>query len=562
MDSEKEFDASSQRQENASSSEMSVHEYKGQDVEKDDVHSEKFRESDAGDGTKREDHILTGKRYYLCVLSLILAMFLVALDQMITAAVFSTISDQFNSFNKLTWITAAFMTPMGCCAQLWGKLSISFGRKWTLVTGMVLFEIGSLIAGVAQSMNMLICGRAIQGIGGSCVQSCSMIIAVEITTIDKKALLLGVMSLTFVVAGVIGPIIGGVFGSYVTWRWCFYINLCLGGIALPFFIFTYKTVSPKGTFREKITNIDIIGNILMISSCVLILVALSCGVTEKWSSASTIACFVLGGILFIVFCIYNFKYSKHPVIPTRIVNNWRIDAALCSFSVSYSMFLVFEQFLSIYFQNIVGHNPMHTGLSLIPGAISVSGFGIFSGIFIKMTGQVKLLPIFAGIFLAVGSGLIQLLPVKENLGYSIGFQILLGVGCGLNFQSPLMSALVLASKEPGSNILTTALFNFMRSTLSALFSEVGSVIYSEILKKDLPKIIPQLTQKNIDLTRLVTNLDLLNQLNAHDKLLIRTQILHSIRGVFWLCFGLSLVSLLSSWLMSNKRIPKGDKVEA
>ena len=115
-----------------------------------------FRESDAGDGTVREDHILTGSKFYFCVISLVLCMFLVALDQMITAAVLTNISNHFHEFNKMTWITAAFLMPMGCFAQVWGRLSINFGRKWTMVSGIILFEIGSLISGISTSMNMFI----------------------------------------------------------------------------------------------------------------------------------------------------------------------------------------------------------------------------------------------------------------------------------------------------------------------------------------------------------------------------------------------------------------------
>lgn len=81
-----------------------------------------FRESDAGDGTIREDHILTGSKFYFCVIALILCLFLVALDQMITTAVLTNISDHFHEFNKMTWITAAFLMPMGCFAQVWGRL--------------------------------------------------------------------------------------------------------------------------------------------------------------------------------------------------------------------------------------------------------------------------------------------------------------------------------------------------------------------------------------------------------------------------------------------------------
>lgn len=217
----------------------------------------KFKESDAGDGTKREDHILHGTKLWLCVVSLLMCLFLVSLDQMITMAVLTTISEHFHEFDKFTWITAAFMMPLGCLSQFWARLSISFGRKWVMLIGIILFEVGSLVAGIATSMNMFIGGRAIQGTGGSCIQSLTMIIVTEISTIDNRSQLLACVSIVFVVASVLGPLIGGVFGTNVSWRWCFYINLCFGAVIVPLFFLSYKPNPPKGTFRSKLKTIDI-----------------------------------------------------------------------------------------------------------------------------------------------------------------------------------------------------------------------------------------------------------------------------------------------------------------
>ncbi|VEU20353.1 DEKNAAC101087 [Brettanomyces naardenensis] len=343
--------------------------------------SGKFRESDAGDGTVREDHILKGMRFYMCAISLLLCLFLVALDQMITAAVLTTISDHFNEFNKMTWIFSAFMTPLGCCAQVWARLSISFGRKWIMLSGVVLFELGSLIAGVSNSMNMFIGGRAIQGIGGSAIQSCVMIIATEITTIDKKPLLFASLSITYVVASVIGPLVGGTFGSYVTWRWCFYLNLCCGAVILPFFVFTYRPKPPVGSFMKKLKTVDWLDNFLMIAACVLILLGISFGQTEpSWKTASTICCFVLGGLLLIAFLVYNFKFSKYPTLPGDIVAKPAILMAFGTFSLNYSVLMVLAQFLSIYVQNVLGFDSFHSGLFILPCAIASGFTAIITGI--------------------------------------------------------------------------------------------------------------------------------------------------------------------------------------
>lgn len=531
---------------------------------KDDTIKEqkKFKESDAGDGTTREDQILTGSKFYLCVSSLTLCMLLIALDQMITAAVLSVISNHFNEFDKLTWITSAYMVPMGCCAQVWGRLSINFGRKWTLVAGLLLFEIGSLLAGIAVSMNMLILGRAIQGIGGSCIQTVVTIITTEITTIDKRPVLFAVRGLTYVVASVLGPIIGGIFGTYASWRWCFYLNLCCSAIIFPFFILTYRPKMPKTTLREKLKTIDFLDNFFMVSSCVLLLLGLSFGQTSnEWGSVSVISCFVLGGILLIIFIAWNFKYSKYPVIPKKVFFNKHIFICFLIIMMSYSAMMVCIQFLSVYFKNVIGHNAFHTGLSLIPLAVTVSSTSIINGILMKVSSLIKIYSLISVFLLPVAVGLMMLLSTKENLGNSIGFQFLLGASNGLNFQGPFMTAMLHAPKEPGSTILTTAFINFGRSIGTAAFSNISAEIYSSTLRYYLAKISDSLQEKEYPIEEILLRSDLISRMNKHDHELVIRQMLLSIHNVFWMVFAISILTLVTTLFMSNQRLPKQSEVE-
>ncbi|VEU20979.1 DEKNAAC101847 [Brettanomyces naardenensis] len=530
---------------------------------KDSGEKPKFRESDAGDGTVREDQILTGTRLYMCVLSLILSVSLVALDQMITAAVLTTISDHFNEFNKMTWITAAFMMPMGCCAQVWARLSISFGRKWTLLSGLVIFELGSLVAGVSTSMNMFIGGRAIQGVGAAAVQTITMVIATEITTIDKKPILFATMSLTFVFSSVLGPVIGGAFGTYASWRWCFYLNLCCSAFIFPFFILSYRPKPPVGTFMEKLKTVDFLVNFLMVASGVLILLGISFGITsDSWNTPAVISCFVIGGITLVAFCIDNFKYSKYPVIPTNLVTSVPLLSCLFIVTLNSTTMMVAIQFLSVYFQNVIGHDALHTGLSLIPCAISTGLASFGSGILIKKTRYVKIFSWISGFILPVAIGLLMLTTIHENQAQDIGFLILIGVSCGLNYQGPAVSALLHAPKTPSSNLLTMALVNFGRSVATALFSEVGGEIYSATLKSGLKKVAPLIEETQNPLQELLIKPGLVNSLNVHDRDLIRGKILVSVHDTFWLCFALSIGSLIATCFMSNDRLPKTEDVEA
>lgn len=521
----------------------------------------KFKESDAGDGTERSDQILTGRKFYLCVLALCLCMFLIALDQMITATVLTTISDHFHEFDKMTWITAAYMMPMGCCAQFWGRISINFGRKWVLLSGMILFEIGSLICAVANSMNMLIVGRAIQGVGSSCIQSLVMIIMSEISNINVRPMVFAVGSFTFVFASVLGPIIGGIFGTYASWRWCFYLNLCCAVVIFPILLWNYHPKSPTTPFRERIRTIDFLDNFLLIASFVLILLGISFGQTSNdWKQASVICCFIIGGLLLIGFAVWNFKYSKYPSIPANIFFNKQIFISLIIMSANYTCIMVCMQFFSIYFENVCGHNAFHTGLSLIPNAIPSCIASLSTGILIKKFLHIKIYSIFSATLLPVAIGLCMLLQPKEILGESIGFQIFIGIVSGMNFQGPVMMAMLFAPKDPGSTILTTALMNFGRSICTALFSNIAGEVYSATLRNGLSKVGPQIQEHNYPLTEILSQTNLILQLNSHDRDLIRSAMTESIHDVFWLAFGVSIACFISTLFMSNRKLPKKDEI--
>lgn len=170
---------------------------------------EKYTEADAGDGTKAHEQYLTGVPLFLTILSCIVTLFIAALDQTIVSTILTTVGNHFNSFEKVGWLTSGFMLPMACLIPSYGKISIAFGRKATLIAGIVIFEIGSLISALANSMSLLIGGRVIQGIGGGAIQSMVMVILTESVPISRRSLVFASVSVVWSTSSVLGPIIGG-----------------------------------------------------------------------------------------------------------------------------------------------------------------------------------------------------------------------------------------------------------------------------------------------------------------------------------------------------------------
>ncbi|EMG46397.1 putative MFS-MDR transporter, partial [Candida maltosa Xu316] len=203
-----------------------------------------YKEADAGDGTKAHEQYLTGFPLFFTISSCIVSLFLVALDQTIVSTILTTVGTKFNAFEKIGWLTSGFMLPMACLVPSYGNLSIAFGRKWTLVAGIVIFEIGSLISGIANSMSLLIVGRVVQGIGGGAIQAIVMVILTEVVPMNKRSMVFASISVVYTTSSVLGPIIGGGLEK-ISWRWCFYINLPVGGVALAILMYGFNPPRPK-----------------------------------------------------------------------------------------------------------------------------------------------------------------------------------------------------------------------------------------------------------------------------------------------------------------------------
>lgn len=521
-----------------------------------------FFESDAGDGTRREDMYLTGKKLALCIMSLFLCMFLFALDQLIITTLLTTVGTKFNAMNQVGWLSSGFLISMAVLVAVWGKVSIVFGRKSTMIAAVVLFEAGSLMCALANDMNILIGGRVLAGIGGGGIQSMVFIIITEILPIHKRPLGMALLGTVFGIASVLGPLIGGAFTSKVSWRWCFYINLPIGAVALVVFIFSFNPPHVKRHILAKLKLIDYLGVFLMTSGLVLILLAMTFGSGNEfaWDSGAVISCFVLGGILCITFCVWNFRFSKCPLIPIEVITAWSsLAGCICMFGV-FGYFMASAIFLAVYFQTIHGASAWRSGVDMLPLIISVVVSSISGGLLVKKTRFVKPFVIFGTTISFIGCGLITLLDVNSSSANKIGLLIPLGIGIGVNMQSTALAVQITAPKTPGGTILATTLMNFFRSLGGALAGILADVVYTSVLKKNLrpmlmkqsPAVIQELS--HYDLRQLIQQS--LDNLSPEASYFMKTVAMKAIRTTFYMNFGFAIIAFVCSLLVTNNRLPQ------
>src|SRR5918994_981872 len=247
----------------------------------------------------------------LAVAGLMLALFLVALDQTVVGTALPKIIADLDGFEHYAWVTTAYLLASTSMIPVIGKLGDIYGRKWFIIAGVALFLVASALCGAAWGMTELILFRGLQGLGAG------MIFANIFTSVAdifpdpaRRAKYQGVFFSVFALTSVIGPTMGGWITDNLDWRWVFYINVPLG----VFSLFALPFVLPQSGQRRR-ARIDFLGSATITASVVALLLALSwVGEGDAWDATRVIIGFVISAILLAIFIPIELRAAE-PVIP-------------------------------------------------------------------------------------------------------------------------------------------------------------------------------------------------------------------------------------------------------
>ncbi|KAJ0122150.1 mfs transporter [Diaporthe amygdali] len=435
----------------------------------------------------------SGLKLTIIMLALELAVLCVALDNTIVATAIPKITNLFHALDDVGWYGSAYLLTL-CAFQLFfGRLYQRFSVKWVFLLCLFVFELGSLICGVAPSSTALIVGRAIAGVGAAGIFSGALIIIAFSTPLEKRAIYTALVSAVFGIASVVGPLLGGVFTDKVSWRWCFYINLPLGGVtgvALVFFLDTPpRQAQPvtNETWLQKIMHYDPIGNIIFLPCIVCILLALQWGgTTYPWSDGRIIALLVLFSVLLIAFVGVQFWMGEDATVPVRIARQRSVGAAaIYTFCVG-AAFFTMVYYLPIWFQAIRGASATQSGIDTLPMMISTTVGNIIGGVFVSVTGYYTPMMWSLPPIASAGAGLMTTWTVDVSAGKWIGYQILLGLGLGLGMQQGMVAAQ--ASLPLADTAIGTALQVFSQMFGGSLFVSVAQNVFITGVLKGLATI--------------------------------------------------------------------------
>ena len=440
-----------------------------------------------------------GWRFWTIIMSLTITSLLAAVDLSIISTALPSIVNDLGSGTEFVWIANAYYLTTTVFQPLYGQISSIFGRRTVTLTAVVLFSVGSAVAGSAHSMGVLIAGRAIQGVGGGGITVMVQIIIGDLVPLRERAKFTSVVFIAYAIGIALGPVMGGLLTEHVTWRWIFYINLPIAAVSLVLLFLFLKVRSTETPLVDGLKRIDFGGNALLVASIVSILLALTWGGTEHpWTSAQTLVPLLLGLAGLGVFAwLQSTSYHPEPTMPGRLFAN---RTSLAAFGLTFVHSIIMNwvsYYLPLYFQSCLGATPTRSGVYFLPTAIAAMPFAIAAGLFLSKAGLYR--PIhFAGVaLLFISFGLFSRLSYTSTTGYWLGIQFIEAGGVGLLLPSTLPA--VQAPLQEADMAVSTAAWAFLRSFGSIWGVAIPTAVFNSKVNQLVSRIsVPALQHELIN----------------------------------------------------------------
>ncbi|KAI4178451.1 MAG: hypothetical protein L6R41_008383 [Letrouitia leprolyta] len=413
--------------------------------------------------SKGEDEYPGGWRLAAIMTSLCLGTLLVAIDNTIIGIAIPQISTVFDALADVGWYGSAYLLTVTALQPTFGNVYKYFDVKITYLVSILVFEVGSILCAAAPDSPTFIVGRAVAGAGSAGIFQGALVIVGYITPLEKRPLYLGIVVSSFGIATCFGPILGGVLTQEATWRWCFWINLPIGGLVLIILLVALKintanTESRSLPFKTKMMNMDFIGAALLVGAVCCLLLALQWGGnTMPWNSATVIGLFVGFGIISVIFAVLQWFLGDKGTISPRILRKRSVLMG-CLFEFFLSMTLyIFSYYIPFYFQAVQSVSATTSGVRYIAFAIPEVVAVITSGAIVSRIGHYVRLDsdvvsrgrpgprlmilqvpfmILCTIVTSVGSGCSTLLSVDTSTVQWAAYLVITGFGIGLGVQLP------------------------------------------------------------------------------------------------------------------------------
>ncbi|EHK42446.1 uncharacterized protein TrAtP1_002544 [Trichoderma atroviride] len=435
--------------------------------------------SASDDADTKSKNALRGWRFWAVFPAICVTSLLSAVESTVTSTALPFIVHQLNAGGVYVWFVNVFFLTGTAFLPLFGQMCDLFGRRWMMIGVVAMFALGSGISGGASNAAMMIAGRAIQGIGGGGINLMIELIVSDLVPLRQRGAYMGVVFAIFSLGTALGPFIGGAIVQNTSWRWVFFINLPIAGVALVLHVLFLRVNYDRQTaIAIKLKKIDYVGNGILMASVVAVLIALSWGGSKyAWSSYHILAPLLLGIAGMAVFHWYEtMPWVKNPTLPSRVFTRRTPAAALMLAFINFMLLFWAIYFFPIYFQAVQRMSPIISGVALLPTVLLSVVTGIVAGVILTKTGRYRPLHIASFALITLGFGLFSRFNASTSRAEWIIVQCIPAIGLGFMMTANLPA--VQADLPESDTALATGAFAFMRAYGSIWGISIPAAIFN------------------------------------------------------------------------------------
>jgi EmrB/QacA subfamily drug resistance transporter len=411
------------------------------------------------------------------LMSLMLTMFLAALDQTIVATALPTIGRQFGDVSSLSWIITAYLLASTAVAPVFGTLSDIYGRRAMIITALSLFIAGSILCAAAPSMTVLIIARGLQGLGGGGILPIVQTVIADVVTPRERGQYQAYFSAVWMAAGISGPILGGVFAEHLHWSMVFWINVPLGLISLLLLLPKMRRI-PVFHRRRKL---DWLGGILLMAAAVAVMLVLTWGGSRYVWLSPVILSMIAASIVLAVAFVWHASRAEEPFLPLSLMGGTVVPYAMVCGGFAMGAMLGLTVYLPLYYEVVYHLTASEAGSALIPLAAVSTGGAAIAGRAMTRSKHYKRVAIIGMMIAAIAAALLMLAPMP--LWVLLTLLSIFALGLGTAFPvSTVSSQNAVARSQVGTISGAT---NFYRALMASFTVAVFSAILLMALGADI-----------------------------------------------------------------------------